>query len=107
MSAAAKSPGELIADLTAQHGEKQIIISTHSSFVANKLGLDLLADLDNGASGSQMLGHLVAGLVQQTSLRISVMGHGAADDGRDLVQVRPRRLKTSIAAGQGRLAAHR
>jgi predicted ATPase len=33
---------ELIADLTAQHGEKQIIISTHSSFVANKLGLDHL-----------------------------------------------------------------
>ena len=33
---------ELIADLSAQHGEKQIIISTHSSFVANKLGLDHL-----------------------------------------------------------------
>lgn len=33
---------ELIADLTGQHGEKQIIISTHSSFVANKLGLDHL-----------------------------------------------------------------
>jgi predicted ATP-dependent endonuclease of OLD family len=33
---------ELIADLTDQHGQKQIIISTHSSFVANKLGLDHL-----------------------------------------------------------------
>jgi predicted ATP-dependent endonuclease of OLD family len=32
----------LIADLTDQHGQKQIIISTHSSFVANKLGLDHL-----------------------------------------------------------------
>lgn len=30
---------ELIADLSVQHGEKQVIISTHSSFVANKLGL--------------------------------------------------------------------
>lgn len=39
---------ELIADLTAQHGEKQIIISTHSSFVANKLGLDHLIVLRNG-----------------------------------------------------------
>ncbi|MBC3940620.1 ATP-dependent endonuclease [Sphingomonas albertensis] len=33
---------ELIADLTDQHGQKQIVISTHSSFVANKLGLDHL-----------------------------------------------------------------
>ncbi len=33
---------ELIADLTEKHGQKQIIISTHSSFVANKLGLDHL-----------------------------------------------------------------
>ena len=33
---------ELIADLTDQHGQKQIIISTHSSFVGNKLGLDHL-----------------------------------------------------------------
>lgn len=39
---------ELIADLTAQHGEKQIIISTHSSFVANKLGLDHLIVLRDG-----------------------------------------------------------
>ncbi|WP_181703085.1 ATP-dependent nuclease [Chthonobacter albigriseus] len=39
---------ELIADLTAQHGEKQIIISTHSSFVANKLGLDQLIALRDG-----------------------------------------------------------
>ncbi len=29
----------LIKDLTDEHGEKQIIISTHSSFVANKLAL--------------------------------------------------------------------
>lgn len=39
---------ELIADLTAQHGQKQIIISTHSSFVANKLGLDHLIVLREG-----------------------------------------------------------
>ncbi|CAO3453654.1 FIG131328: Predicted ATP-dependent endonuclease of the OLD family [Azospirillum argentinense] len=39
---------ELIADLTDQHGQKQIIISTHSSFVANKLGLDHLIVLRDG-----------------------------------------------------------
>lgn len=39
---------ELIADLTEQHGQKQIIISTHSSFVANKLGLDHLIVLRGG-----------------------------------------------------------
>ena len=39
---------ELIADLTEQHGQKQIIISTHSSFVANKLGLDHLIVLRDG-----------------------------------------------------------
>jgi putative ATP-dependent endonuclease of OLD family len=39
---------ELIADLTDQHGKKQIIISTHSSFVANKLGLDHLIVLREG-----------------------------------------------------------
>ena len=39
---------ELIADLTDQHSEKQIIISTHSSFVANKLGLDHLIVLRDG-----------------------------------------------------------
>lgn len=39
---------ELIADLTEQHGRKQIIISTHSSFVANKLGLDHLIVLRDG-----------------------------------------------------------
>lgn len=39
---------ELIADLTGQHGQKQIIISTHSSFVANKLGLDHLIVLRDG-----------------------------------------------------------
>ncbi|MGS0974749.1 ATP-dependent nuclease [Burkholderia glumae] len=38
---------ELITDLTDQHGQKQIIISTHSSFVANKLGLDHLIALRN------------------------------------------------------------
>ncbi len=38
----------MIADLTGQHGEKQIIISTHSSFVANKLGLDHLIVLRDG-----------------------------------------------------------
>lgn len=39
---------ELIADLTDQHSQKQIIISTHSSFVANKLGLDHLIVLRDG-----------------------------------------------------------
>ena len=39
---------ELIADLTQKHGQKQIIISTHSSFVANKLGLDHLIVLRSG-----------------------------------------------------------
>ncbi|MBX4893841.1 MULTISPECIES: ATP-dependent nuclease [Rhizobium] len=39
---------ELIADVTDQHGQKQIIISTHSSFVANKLGLDHLIVLRSG-----------------------------------------------------------
>jgi putative ATP-dependent endonuclease of OLD family len=39
---------ELIADLTDQHGQKQIIISTHSSFVANKLGLNHLIALRDG-----------------------------------------------------------
>jgi putative ATP-dependent endonuclease of the OLD family len=39
---------ELIADLADQHGQKQIIISTHSSFVANKLGLDRLIVLRSG-----------------------------------------------------------
>jgi predicted ATP-dependent endonuclease of OLD family len=39
---------ELIAELTDQHGQKQIIISTHSSFVANKLGLDHLIVLRDG-----------------------------------------------------------
>lgn len=39
----------LIKDLTEEHGTKQIIISTHSSFVANKLGLDHLIVLRAGA----------------------------------------------------------
>lgn len=38
---------ELIADLADEHGQKQIILSTHSSFVANKLGLDNLIVLRN------------------------------------------------------------
>lgn len=33
---------QLIRDLTADNGDKQVIISTHSSFVANKLGLENL-----------------------------------------------------------------
>jgi putative ATP-dependent endonuclease of OLD family len=33
---------ELLLDLSSMRGERQIIISTHSSFVANKLGLDSL-----------------------------------------------------------------
>ena len=33
---------QLIADISADNGDKQIIITTHSSFVANKLGLENL-----------------------------------------------------------------
>jgi putative ATP-dependent endonuclease of the OLD family len=39
---------ELITDLADQPGQKQIIISTHSSFVANKLGLDHLIVVRSG-----------------------------------------------------------
>ena len=49
---------ELIADLTEQHGKKQIIISTHSSFVANKLGLEHLIVLRDGKV--TRIGELVA-----------------------------------------------
>jgi len=38
---------QLINDIKNKHSEKQIIISTHSSFVANKLGLDNLILLNN------------------------------------------------------------
>lgn len=38
---------QLIKDIKEKHDEKQIIISTHSSFVANKLGLENLLLLDN------------------------------------------------------------
>jgi putative ATP-dependent endonuclease of the OLD family len=38
---------QLIRDLSEDNGNKQVIISTHSSFVANKLGLDNLALLRN------------------------------------------------------------
>lgn len=38
---------QLIAAIQKKYGEKQIIISTHSSFVANKLGLDNLLLLNN------------------------------------------------------------
>ncbi len=37
----------LIKDIQEKCAEKQILISTHSSFVANKLGLDKLILLDN------------------------------------------------------------
>ena len=33
---------QLIADMTSDNGDKQIIVTTHSSFVANKLGLENL-----------------------------------------------------------------
>lgn len=39
---------ELIHDIKKRGGGKQIIISTHSSFVANKLGLDNIILLNNG-----------------------------------------------------------
>jgi len=38
---------QLISDLKSENQDKQIIISTHSSFVANKLGLDNLILLNN------------------------------------------------------------
>lgn len=38
---------QLIADIEAKYQNKQIIISTHSSFVANKLGLNNLLLLEN------------------------------------------------------------
>lgn len=39
---------ELLIDLSSMRGERQIIITTHSSFVANKLGLDSLILLGDG-----------------------------------------------------------
>ena len=38
---------QLISSIESKYGNKQIIISTHSSFVANKLGLENLLLLDN------------------------------------------------------------
>lgn len=38
---------QLISDIKSDSGEKQILISTHSSFVANKLGLEHLILLNN------------------------------------------------------------
>lgn len=38
---------QLISSIESKYGDKQIIISTHSSFVANKLGLENLLLLDN------------------------------------------------------------
>lgn len=38
---------QLISSIESKYGNKQIIISTHSSFVANKLGLENLLFLDN------------------------------------------------------------
>lgn len=37
----------LVADIQKEHGNKQVIVTTHSSFVANKLGLDKLILLRN------------------------------------------------------------
>ncbi|MCL2246738.1 MAG: AAA family ATPase [Lentimicrobiaceae bacterium] len=39
---------QLIKDIVQDNSEKQILISTHSSFVANKLGLENLILLNNG-----------------------------------------------------------
>lgn len=41
---------QLISDIKNDSGEKQILISTHSSFVANKLGLEHLILLNNRAT---------------------------------------------------------
>jgi putative ATP-dependent endonuclease of the OLD family len=41
---------QLIADIKKSDNEKQIIISTHNSFVANKLGLESLVLLNNQAT---------------------------------------------------------
>lgn len=38
---------QLISDLSTDNGQKQVVISTHSSFVANKLGLENLLLLRN------------------------------------------------------------
>lgn len=38
---------QLIGDIEREHGAKQVIVTTHSSFVANKLGLDKLLLLRN------------------------------------------------------------
>ncbi len=38
---------QLISDIKSDSGEKQVLISTHSSFVANKLGLEHLILLNN------------------------------------------------------------
>jgi len=67
----------------------------------------ILADLDNGASCSQVFGDLLAGLFQQLVLGNGVIRHSAADYGGDLVQVRPGRLKAAIAGSQGRFTRHR
>lgn len=42
------SLNELLYDIQQQNKQKQIIVSTHSSFVANKLGLDNITVLHNG-----------------------------------------------------------
>ena len=44
---------KLIKDIKANNGEKQIIISTHSSFVANKLGLESLILINTDAHGQR------------------------------------------------------
>lgn len=41
---------QLISDIKNDSGEKQVLISTHSSFVANKLGLEHLILLNNRAT---------------------------------------------------------
>ncbi len=40
---------QLLAFIESKYSEKQIVVSTHSSFVANKLGLDKIILLDNNS----------------------------------------------------------
>lgn len=42
---------EFVKSIITNHNEKQIIISTHSSFVVNKLGLENIILLNNGEKG--------------------------------------------------------
>ncbi|WP_310733864.1 AAA family ATPase [Bacillus velezensis] len=60
---------QLISNIKENYGDKQIIVSTHSSFVSNKLGLDNLILVNNQqvtrfnklSSGSKLFFEKIAG----------------------------------------------